>query len=244
MCHSDLADMIDLFVCVPCTHKRVVMLTGSALQNLSADEEVLEKEYEGIPRLKSTLKIKSKPKTKHQKGTYRRGRNLTKTNPTSNDSRVLGATMTAPPFQSESFDLDLSEWESVDDPLPGQSISNLEIQSSEGSVLAPSQAQQDRYSSQSAEASSRKGLSRRTGSVNDSKRAGDQGGSAQQSDEIGTSEGNQEGAGASGSSRQTASSSLATRDAGDQADANVQEHVPEQQQGYSLMWCVVSSVIE
>ncbi len=135
-------------------------IAGSALQNLSADEEVLEKEYEGIPRLKSTLKIKSKPKTKHQKGTYRRGRRPERSGPASNNSSILNASASTTGFQSEAFDLDLTDQQSWDE----QQMSNMSGDFLEGSVLAPSQAQQDQYESyesRSAEASSSAAVSRR-----------------------------------------------------------------------------------
>ncbi|DBA91995.1 TPA: hypothetical protein ACH3X2_003884 [Trebouxia sp. C0005] len=207
---------------------------GSALQNLSADEEVLEKEYEGIPRLKSTLKIKSKPKTKHQKGTYRRGRRPDRSGPSSNNSSILNASASTTGFQSEAFDLDLTDQQSWDE----QQVSSLSGDFLEGSVLAPSQAQQDRYESRSAEASS-SALSRRTQPGNGVSSAGstDSERSAQRGGEEGQGLGESEESGAS-ISRQSASNTLATRDAGEQAAARVQEPIPEEQQGYSLMWLV------
>ena len=111
----------------------------------------MEKEYKGIPRLRSTLNIKGKPRTKIQKGTYRRGRNLSKTTPISNNAQVLEATASKPPFQSESFDLDFADQLTVDDPLPGQPISELKVQQSPGSVLAPSTSQQEQYEAKSAQ---------------------------------------------------------------------------------------------
>lgn len=106
----------------------------------------------------------------------------------------------------------------------------------EGSVLAPSQAQQDRYESRSAEASS-SALSRRTQPGNGVSSAGstDSERSAQRGGEEGQGLGESEESGAS-ISRQSASNTLATRDAGEQAAARVQEPIPEEQQGYSLMW--------
>ncbi len=209
-----------------------ICLAGSALQNLSADEEVLEKEYEGIPRLKSTLKIKSKPKTKHQKGTYRRGRRPDRSGPASNNSSILNASASPTGFQSEAFDLDLTD-QSWDE----QQISNMSGDFLEGSVLAPSQAQQDQYESRSAEASSSAAVSRGTQPGNGVSSLGstDSEGSAQRGGEEGRGQGELEGSRAS-SSRQSASNTLATRDAGEQAAARVQEPIPEEQQGYSLMW--------
>lgn len=209
----------------------MMSIAGSALQNLSADEEVLEKEYEGIPRLKSTLKIKSKPKTKHQKGTYRRGRRPDRALPISNNSSVLSASSTG--FQSASFDLDLTDQQSMDE----QQISNWDGDFLDGSVLAPSQTQQDRYTSQSAEASSTKGLSGRTQASNGVDSAGPSGreDSAQSGEQGEANQGDLVGSGAD-SSRQSASNPLAVRDAGGQAAARVQEPIPEEQQGYSLMW--------
>ena len=216
-----------------CQKRRGICIAGSALQNLSADEEVLEKEYEGIPRLKSTLKIKSKPKTKHQKGTYRRGRRRDRSGPVSNNSSILDASASTTGFQSEAFDLDLTDQQSWDE----QQMSNMSGDFLEGSVLAPSQAQQDRYESWSAEASSSAALSRRTQPGNGVSSAGstDREGPAQRGSEEGQGQGEWGGSGAS-SSRQSASNSLATRDAGEQAAARVQEPIPQEQQGYSLMW--------
>lgn len=215
-----------------CKKRRGICIAGSALQNLSADEEVLEKEYEGIPRLKSTLKIKSKPKTKHQKGTYRRGRRPDRSGPASNNSSILSASASTTGFQSEAFDLDLTDQQSWDE----QQMSNMSGDFLEGSVLAPSQAQQDQYESRSAEAASSAAL-RRTQPGNGVSSAGssDSERSAQRGSEEGYDQGESEGSGAS-SSRQSASNTLATRDAGEQAAARVQEPIPEEQQGYSLMW--------
>jgi len=216
-----------------CLKQRGIWIAGSALQNLSADEEVLEKEYEGIPRLKSTLKIKSKPKTKHQKGTYRRGRRPEKSGPVSNNPSILGASASTTGFQSEAFDLDLTDQQSWDE----QQMSSMSGDFLEGSVLAPSQAQQDQYESRSAEASSSAALSRRTQPGNGVSNAGstDSERSAQRGSEEGRGQGEWEGSDAS-SSRQSASNTLATRDAGEQAAARVQEPISEEQQGYSLMW--------
>ena len=228
---------------------------GSALQNLSADEEVPEKEYEGIPRLKSTLNIKSKPKTKHQKGTYRRGRTLGKSSstPTSNDSRIITAASARTLSGSASFDLDLSEPQSVDslDLAPSLTVA-------EGSVLAPSREQEERYVAKSAEVF--------RGRRNPAD--GDEGGNGVSEDRLDESQGfaqraaqaderqgegsmlrgsgsggrqdDWEGSGARGS-RQSASNTLATRDAGDQAAARVQEPLSEEPQGYSLMWCALQN---
>lgn len=240
---------------------------GSALQNLSADEEVLEKEYKGIPRLRETLNIKGKPRTKHQKGTYRRGRNLSKTTPISNNSQVLEATTT--PFQSESFDLDFADQATVDDPLPGQQISNLKVQRPQGTVLAPSpsqqgqQTQQEQYTAKSAQQySQRQPASREDGSnAIDSSQGGKSEGSVERQDVSGAQDGDgQESAssnqgltssnalatrdaGSKGqgvtSSRPNANNALATRDAGDQAAGRLQEPLQEEpQQGYSLMWLI------
>ena len=211
---------------------------GSALQNLSADEEVPEKEYDGFPRLKSTLKIKSKPKTKHQKGTYRRGRTQGKpsSTPTSNDSRILTAVGAKTLAGSASFDLDLSEPPSVDsiDLAPSVTVA-------EGSVLAPSREQEERYVAKSAEAfrGRRDPADRDQGgnAVSEDGLNGNQA-SAQRAAQGVDRQDDWEGSGARGS-RQSASSTLATRDAGDQAAARVQEPLPEEPQGYSLMWCAL-----
>ena len=195
------------------------------MQALSADEEVLEKEYEGIPRLKSTLHIKSKPKTKHQKGTYRRGRRPDRAAaPATNDPQVLRAAA----LRSEWFDLDLTKSESfdldfsVDDQQWGSVL--------EGSVLAPSQAQEDRF--KAAEASRTSALAPRTQRGDASSSNGAEG-LVQQKGGAGD---DWEGPGAVGS-RQNASNTLASRGGGEQVAARLQEAMPpQQQQGYSLMW--------
>lgn len=221
---------------------------GSALQNLSADEEVPEKEYEAIPRLKSSLNIKSKPKTKHQKGTYRRGRTQGKITPTSNDPRVLSAAPTTL-LGSASFDLDLSEQPSLDSADERDAFMTV----AEGSILAPSQEQEDRKLAEAAEASGRgqsgetsqagngaSGDNRSNGSQGSAQRAGrdderQQKGLLERADGSGNGQGDWEGSGATGS-RQSASNTLATRDAQEQAAVRMQEPLPDQPQGYSLMW--------
>lgn len=224
---------------------------GSALQNLSADEEVPEKEFEGLPRLKSSLNIKSKPKTKHQKGTYRRGRALGKAAaPSSNDSRVLTAAPTTI-FGSASFDLDLSETlpslDSIDEQPKGV------VTVAEGSVLAPSKAQEERYLAESAAVSGRRqpvdrgqggngisgGMSNGGAGSRDSRDEGQQQGASLE--RVGGGENGQggwEGPGATGS-RRSASNALATQSAEGQAAARLQEPLPEEPQGYSLMWYVL-----
>ena len=223
---------------------------GSALQNLSADEEVPEKEFDVLPRLKSSLNIKSKPKTKHQKGTYRRGRALGKSAaPTSNDSRVLTA---APKtlFGSASFDLDLSETtpslDSTDEPAGVVTVA-------EGSVLAPSQAQEERYRAESAAifAGRRPDNMRQGGNgVSGGRSEGgagpmqgegsrddgqQQGGSLERVGGGSNGQGEWESPGATGS-RRSASNTLATQSPQEQASARLQEPLPEEPQGYSLMW--------
>ena len=223
---------------------------GSALQNLSADEEVPEKEYDAIPRLKSSLNIKSKPKTKHQKGTYRRGRTQGKTTtPTSNDPRVLSAAPTTL-FGSASFDLDLSEQPSLDS--SADELGAI-MTVAEGSVLAPSQEQEDRKLADAAEAfrrsqpgdSSQAGNGASEGNSSNgnqgsAQRAGRederrQKGSLERAGGSGDGVGDWEGSGASGS-RQSASNTLATAGAQEQAAVRMQEPPPDQPQGYSLMW--------
>ena len=222
---------------------------GSALQNLSADEEVPEKEYDAIPRLKSSLNIKSKPKTKHQKGTYRRGRTQGKTiTPTSNDPRVLSAAPTTL-LGSASFDLDLSEQPSLDSADEPAAVMTV----AEGSVLAPSQEQEDRKIAEAAEAFGRSqpgdssqagngasGGNRSNGNQGSAQRAvgedeRQQKGSLERADGSGGGQGDWEGSGATGS-RQSASNTLATRGAQEQAAVRMQEPLPDQPQGYSLMW--------
>lgn len=223
--------------------------TGSALQNLSADEEVPEKEYEGIPRLKSSLNIKSKPKTKHQKGTYRRGRTQGKTTtPTSNDPCVLAAAPTTV-FGSASFDLDFSEQPSLDS--ADDMASTMTV--AEGSVLASSQEQEDQRLAKGAEASGRRqpaGSNQAgngafqgnlgNGSEGPAQRAGWESEGQQQTslERAGASDNGQgewEGSGATGS-RQSASNTLASRDVQEQVAVRMQEPIPDQPQGYSLMW--------
>ena len=222
---------------------------GSALQNLSADEEVPEKEYDAIPRLKSSLNIKSKPKTKHQKGTYRRGRTYSKTaTPTSNDPRVLSAAPTTL-FGSASFDLDLSEQPSLDAADEMGAVMTV----AEGSVLAPSQEQEDWNLAEAAGASGRgrpgdssqagngaSGDNRSNGSLGSAQSAGREGerqqeGSLERARGSGDGQGDWEASGATGS-RQSASNTLATRDAQEQTAVRMQEPLPDQPQGYSLMW--------
>lgn len=227
--------------------------TGSALQNLSADEEVPEKEYDGIPRLKFSLNIKSKPKTKHQKGTYRRGRTQGKTaTPTSNDPRVLAAAPTTV-FGSASFDLDFSEQPSLDS---GDELAST-MTVAEGSVLAPSQEQEDRRLAKAAEASGRgqpAGSNQAGNGAFQGNRSNGSEGSAQRADwqmkgederqqqtsleragVSGDGQGEWEGSGATGS-RQSASNTMAGRDAQEQVAVRMQESLPDQPQGYSLMW--------
>ena len=217
---------------------------GTALQNLSADEEVLEMEYEPIPRLKSSLNIKTKPKTKHQKGTYRRGRTQSKASPpSSNDPRVLAAAPTTL-FGSASFDLDWSDQQSLDSTDEPGAVVTI----AEGSVLAPSQEQEDRYLAEAAEAWGRRYPANRGQSGNGVSEGGSNGsGGSGRGDERqqeapleraggnGDRQGDWEGSGATGS-RQSASNTLARQDAQEQAAARLQEPLPEQPQGYSLMW--------
>lgn len=221
-------------------------VAGSALQNLSADEEVLEKEFEAIPRLKSSLNIKSKPKTKHQKGTYRRGRAQGKTAaPTSNDPRVLTAAPTTV-FGSASFDLDLSDSLTLDSGDEPAGVVTL----AEGSLLAPSKEQADRYL---AEASGRRQPADRARGGNGVNGDGSEGGKGsaqrvgmgdegQQEGAVervgggGNGQGDWEGPGANGS-RRTASNALARQSGQEQVAARLQEPLPEEPQGYSLMWC-------
>lgn len=208
-----------------------------------------EKEYEGIPRLKSSLNIKSKPKTKHQKGTYRRGRTYSKTaTPTSNDPRVLSAAPTTL-FSSASFDLDLTEQPSLDSADELGAVMTV----AEGSVLAPSQEQEDRELAKAAGASGRGqlgdsgqagngaiGNNRSNGSQGSAQRAGREGERQQQesperAEGCNDGQGDWEGSGAIGS-RQSASNTLATRDVQEQTTVRMQEALPDQPQGYSLMW--------
>ena len=208
-----------------------------------------EEEYEAIPRLKSSLNIKSKPKTKHQKGTYRRGRTQSKTTtPISNNPRVLSATPTTL-YGSASFDVDLSEQPSLDSADERDAVMTV----AEGSVLAPSQEQEDQKLAEAAEASGRGqpddssqagngsfGGSRSSGSQGSAQRAGrdnerQQKGPLERADGSGNGQVDWEGSGSTGS-RQSASNTLATRDAQEQAEVRLQEPLPDQPQGYSLMW--------
>ena len=212
-----------------------------------------EKEYTGIPRLKSSLNIKSKPKTKIQKGTYRRGRTQGKSAalPTSDDPRVLTAAAPTTLSGSASFDLDLSEQQqhSLDSSDLAENVTVAD-----GSVLAPSLDQEERYVAQSAAAPGQRESNpgvRGQGS-NDSRAGPLMGnsrspGRAERTDERqaeGEWDSTEGGVGLQGDwqnpgssdVRQGGSNSLARRGAGDQAAARVQEPLPEEPQGYSLMW--------
>lgn len=201
---------------------------GSALQALSADEEVEEKEYEGSRRLKSSLNIKSKPKMKHQMGTYPRGRklNLGKNLPASNEAQLLQASQFNGKSLSDVADYIASdEFTTPDNREANGAPSGSQrgaVRQSEGSVSAPSDAQQMRAAS-----ASQSGLSSGNGSA--------QGSSLAVRGETGSG---QNGVEAKGRGKPDASNPLASRDAGEQAAARVSEPVAEEPegQGLSLMW--------
>lgn len=127
---------------------------------MSADEEVEEKEFEGSRRLKSSLHIKSKPKIKHQMGTYPRGRKLQmgKNPPASNEAQLLSASQLNGTSLSDVADHIASDEfavpENQDRAQNGSGAEKGVIKPSEGSVLAPSEAQQASRDEPSAQAES------------------------------------------------------------------------------------------
>ena len=207
--------------------------SGAALQALSADEEVPEKEYEGSRRLRSSLNIKSKPKMKKQMGTYRRGRNLGRTPPVTNDAQLLSASSSNASALS-----DVPSQLSDESSGPSGSVSEAAakngaqrnqspVRLAEGSVLAPAKSQQDRAESQQAQHESEV-----AGPSND---VGDPKGSTGDSSSLAVARGGVEGR---GGTVPDAGNPLATRDAGEQAAVRVSEPqaAEPESKGLPLMW--------
>lgn len=222
-------------------------VAGSALQALSADEEVEEKEFEGSRLLRSSLKIKSKPKMKHQMGTYRRGRKLGKNPPASNEAQLLSASQlngrslsdVADHIASEDFIApDDEEYSGSENGSPRGAV-----QQSEGTVLAPSDPQQQvggKTQSRPTQSADRNGSAQSESATTSNRNSLTQNGSAQSA---GLSVGKRASVGqseveAKGKTEPDASSPLASRDAGEQAAACVSELASGEPEGkgLSLMW--------
>ena len=144
------------------------------------------------------------------------------------------------------IDLDLSETPSLDTADERHALMIV----AEGSVLAPSQRRPEsrgcrgsgrgRPGDRSQAGNGASGGNRSNGSQGSAQKAGrdderQQKGLLERADGSGNGQGDWEGSGATGS-RQSASNTLATRDAQEQAAVRMQEPLPDQPQGYSLMW--------